>query len=157
LEVELRPWSLHTVDVLAIEVTDVQRQFIDPPSVAEFLAGDDDHPTFTSWAVCDRDRVVGIVCYGQEPGQDTSRRWIPLLVIDREQQGKGYGRRAVAAVIERIRSESPACSAVGLSCKPDNASAISLYLSLGFIPAGRNARGEVEMWLELVPHRDHVT
>lgn len=136
---------------MAIEVTDAQKEFIDPPSVAEFLADADKHPAFTSWVVWNAERVVGLVCYGREPGHEAWRRWIPLVVIDRAQQGKGYGRAALRAVIERIRNESPECSAVGLSCKPQNASAISLYRSLGFLPAGRNDRGEVEMWLGLQP------
>jgi diamine N-acetyltransferase len=134
---------------MVLEVTEEQKHFIDPPSVAEFLADDDDHPTFTSYAVCKGKTVVGLACYGQEVEHEHWRRWIPLVVIDRRHQGEGFGRAALEAIITNIRKEAPDCRAIGLSCKPENVIAERLYRSLGFEPAGTNSRGGVDMWLDL--------
>ena len=63
-------------------MTEEQKPFINDQSVAEFLADDDDHPTFTSYAVCDGETVVGLACYGQELEHEEWRWWVPLVVID---------------------------------------------------------------------------
>jgi diamine N-acetyltransferase len=147
-EVSLQPWTSHRAAVLALEVAEEQRRFINDQSVAEFLADDDDHPTFASYAVCLGGTVVGLVCYGREVEHDDWRRWIPLVVIDRRYQGNGYGRSAMEAVIASIRRTEPQCRAIGLGCKPDNVVGQSLYRSLGFRPTGTDFRGDLHMWLE---------
>lgn len=134
---------------MALKVTEDQKRFIDPPTVAEFLADDDDHPTFNSYAVCDGETVVGLACYGQEVDHERWRWWIPLVIIDTRHQGKGYGRATMEAVIGSIGRQAPECRSIGLSCKPENAVAERLYRSLGFEPAGPNSRGGVDMWVEL--------
>jgi diamine N-acetyltransferase len=156
----LRPWTTRREEVMAIEVTEEQKGSVDS-SVAEFLPDDDDHPTFTSQAVCDGDAVVGFACYGQEVEHEHWRWWIPLVVIDRRHQRQGYGRKAMEAIIARIRQAAPDCRAIGLSCKPDNVVAMRLYRSLGFEPVRDNSRGSVDMWLTVDPslpteHADEV-
>lgn len=149
MELELRPFARHHDDVMAIEVTEAQERFIDPPSVAAFLADDADHPTFTSYAVCDGATIVGFASYGQEPDHEEWRRWIPLVVIDRRHQGKGYGRALMETVIRSIRAEAPECRAIGLSCKPANVVALRLYRSLGFVAVEASGGGDIELWLTL--------
>ena len=151
MEVELRPFAAHYGEVMAIAVTDAQERFLGEPSVAAFLADDDDHPTFTSYAVCDGDTVVGFACYGQEVEHELWRRWIPLVVVDRRYQGQGYGRALMEAIIRRVRAESPGCRAIGLSCKPQNVVAMRLYRSLRFVEDQANDRGGIDMWLALDP------
>lgn len=151
-ELRLLPWATRRDEVFALEITGDQRRFIDPPSVAEFLADDDDHPTFASFAVCAGDVVVGMVCFGQEEsGHEPWQWWIPLLVIDRRYQGQGYGRAALQVAVESIRATAPDCGAIGLSCKPENAVAMRLYHSIGFVSAEANSRSVVDLWLELEP------
>ena len=147
-QLSLQPWATHRDEVVAIEVTEEQKHFIDPPSVAEFLADDEDHPTFNAYAVCHAETVVGLACYGQEVDHERWRWWIPLVVVDRRHQGKGYGRATMEAIIAGIRNEAPDCRAIGLSCKPENVAANRLYRSLGFEPGEANPRGGVDMWLE---------
>lgn len=151
MEIDLRPFKVHLEEVMAIEVTEAQKRFIDPPSVAAFLTDDADHPTFTSYAVCDGATVAGFACYGHEPEHDAWRRWIPLVVIDRRHQGRGYGRALMGTIIRRIRAETPRCRAIGLSCKPENIVALRLYRSLGFVAVEANGGGDVKMWLALDP------
>ncbi len=146
--VYLMPWTHRREDVLRIAVSDRQQDFISGQSVAEFLADDDEHPTFASYAICHESAVVGVVCIGREPDHGATKRWIPLLVVDRKHQGKGYARAAMNCVIAD-RRERGDCRLLGLSCAPDNIAAIRLYESLGFERRGTNANGEVEMWLRL--------
>jgi diamine N-acetyltransferase len=147
-DVTLVPWRTREQDVLAIEVTDAQRQFIDG-TVADFLADDDDHPAFNAFAICNGPTVVGLVSYGQEVGHEGWEWWIPLLAIDHRHQGRGLGRAAMRAVIQRIRDQALDARALGLSCKPDNSVALALYRSLGFESRDTNARGGIDMWLAL--------
>lgn len=147
--VTLLPWALRHDEVFALQVAEEQRAFIDPPTVAEFLADDDDHPTFNSFAVCAGTTVVGLACFGQEAGHKPWQWWIPLVVIDRRYQGNGFGRATLRAIIARIQAQSPDARALGLSCKPANTAAIHLYRSLGFQPGSTTPRGEVELWLDL--------
>lgn len=146
--VEFIPWFVRRDEVFALEVSDIQHEFIDS-TVAEFLADDEDHPTFRSFAVCAGPVVVGLACYGQEVDHEPGQWWIPLVVIDHRYQGRGYGRATMHAIIARIRAEAPAAYAIGLSCKPANLVAMRLYRDLGFEPAGPNPRGGVDMWLTL--------
>src|ERR687891_2484719 len=97
-QLSLLPWTTRREEVMAIEVTEAQKAFVDS-SVAEFLADDDDHPTFTSYAVCDGETVVGFACYGQDVQQEQWRWWIPFVVVDRSFQGRGFGRRGMEAII----------------------------------------------------------
>lgn len=144
---DLEPWTARRNEVLALEVKASQKAFIDS-SVAEFLADADEHPGFSSYAVCDGDTVVGFACFGYEARHERGW-WIPLIVIDRRFQGNGYGRGTMEAVIARIREEAPDNLSVGLNCRPDNHVALDLYRSLGFEATGTSSRGDVEMWLPL--------
>ncbi len=147
-DITLVPWRTREQEVLAIEVTDAQRPFING-TVADFLADDDDHPTFNAFAICDGPTVVGLVSYGQEVDHEAWKWWIPLLAIDHRQQGRGFGTAAMFAVIQRIRDQAPDARALGLGCKPDNSVGLALYRGLGFEPRETNARGGVDMWLAL--------
>ncbi len=147
-EITLLPWRARERDVLALEVTDAQQYFING-TVAKFLADDDDHPTFESFAICDDLTTVGVVCYGQEVDHEVWRWWIPLLAVDHRHQGSGFGRAAMVATIQAILDRAPDARVLGLSCKPDNAIGLSLYRSLGFETGETNARGGVDMWLTL--------
>ena len=136
-------------EATAIRVSDEQRAFLDTPDIEEFLADASQHPTYTPCDIYDGETVVGIVSYGYLP-EDLSRWWVPLLVIDRHHQRRGYARAAMRTVIDKIRREAPKCGAIGLSYKPANLVAERLYLSLGFEKTGEtDERGEVYAWLRL--------
>jgi diamine N-acetyltransferase len=148
-DISLVPWTTRRSEVMAIEIQEAQKAYLGEPSVADFLASDDEHPTFSSYAVCDGEFVVGLVCYGHEVGHEPWRRWIPLIVIDHRFQGRGFGRKTMEEVISRVRREATPCRAIGLSCKPQNEIAMRLYRSLGFQHTRVNSRGGVDMWLSL--------
>jgi diamine N-acetyltransferase len=118
-------------DVITLDIADDQRRFLETPSVLYGVAEVQFHPTYTPYAVCDGDTVVGFAVYGYMP-EDSTRWWIPLILIDHRHQGKGYGRAAMQAIIAYVQQEAPDCHEIALSYKPDNTVAERLYLSLGF-------------------------
>lgn len=120
--------------VTELEIAENQRAYIHPPTVTALLAEVRLHPTYAPYALYTGETPVGFAIYGHDG--DPEKRWIAVLMIDRRHQGKGYGRAAVQAIIQRIRQDAPGCREIGLSYKPDNLAAERHYLSLGFVKTG---------------------
>ena len=57
---------------------------------------------------------------------------IVRMMIDKQHQGKGYGRQAVLALIEVLR-HLPGCASIILSVAKENAGAWHLYQSIGCV------------------------
>lgn len=102
-------------------------------------------PTYTTQAVYDGDEMVGFVMYGYDT--DDGGYWIARVMIDKNQQGKGYGRAAMEEVVKRLR-ETPDCREVALSIEPENEVARKLYESLDFKKTGEVEQGEEVMRLK---------
>jgi diamine N-acetyltransferase len=107
-------------------------------------------PTFVPLAVDAGDEVVGFAMYGQHP--ETGAWWVIRLMIDRAQQGKGYGRSALEAVIA-LAAERVGCEEIVTSFVPAHAIAAGLYASLGFQPIGEIEDGEPLLRLRLADRR----
>lgn len=149
LPVRLEPLTrVNRAAIEALRVTETQRRYLTTPDLAPFLAEAPAHPTFTSFAVVADGRVAGFVSIGHLPGDET-QAWIPLLVVDREQQGRGIGRAAMGIVLENLGAQEH-CVSVGLTCHAENASALALYESLGFARTGIIDGQEVELRRPLV-------
>jgi diamine N-acetyltransferase len=72
--------------------------------------------------------------------------WINRLMVDAKQQGKGYGRAGLLAMIDHMRV-LPHCTRIGISFKPDNAVARKLYERVGFVCVDTLLDGEVLAYL----------
>jgi ribosomal-protein-alanine N-acetyltransferase len=70
----------------------------------------------------------GYVLAGTTP--DKSRSWILGLAIHQQWRGHGLGRRLMAESLRRLRAQG--VGEVWLTVEPANATAITLYASLGF-------------------------
>lgn len=75
------------------------------------------------------DKLVGFAMYGYISSE--KRVWLDRFMIDGRFQGKGYGRKAIKELINKIFNEFK-CEEIYLSIFDDNLSALKLYLSLGF-------------------------
>jgi diamine N-acetyltransferase len=146
MTVELRPL---TRDNIWMVVEDLKLH----PGQEAFVAPDIDsianayvEPTFVPLAVYAGETLVGFTMYGQDPG--TGTWWVIRLMIDREQQGKGYGRATMEKVIARMVEET-GCAEIITSYKPENAVAGALYASLGFQPTGEIEDGETVVLLRV--------
>ena len=87
------------------------------------------------------EQMVGLILYGPENFRDGMRMWIDRFMIDGRYQGKGYGKAALAKLIETIREKFD-YKEVYLSYEPENAAAEKLYGSFGFIKTGEIVDGE---------------
>ncbi len=103
-------------------------------------------PSLTPMAIYDGARMVGFTMWGRDP--EDGRYWIVRLLIDQAEQGKGYGRAALMAVIERLR-RLPDCTGISISYHPENRIAERLYESLGFKRTGETVGHEVVAKLDL--------
>jgi diamine N-acetyltransferase len=61
--------------------------------------------------------------------------FISRLMVDENQQGRGYGRFGMTWMLERFRGDDR-IRAVGISYEPENEVGRKLYASLGFIETG---------------------
>jgi len=127
-----------------LEVREEQRGFVAPNvySIAESTV----EPTFTPQAVYDGEEMVGFVMYGYDA--EMGCHYVARMMIDKEHQGKGYGRAAMAEAVARMRSD-PSCREIALSIVPGNEAAQRLYESLGFRKTGEVSHNEEVMRLSL--------
>ena len=125
-----------------LEVHDDQKSFVAPNVYS--MAQSKVEPAYNVQAVYDGDEMVGFVMYGWD--EEEGCHSLGRLMVDKNHQGKGYGRAATEAVVERLRAE-PGCRQVVLSVNPANANAQALYESLGFVKTGEVSHGEEVMRL----------
>lgn len=105
-------------------------------------------PECVPLALYAENKPVGFAMYCLDT--DDRQYWIFRLMIDQRYQGRGYGRAAMLLLIDRIRSEmDEAHDRIYISFEPENKIAKSLYESLGFVPDGRRAYGEIVYRLEV--------
>lgn len=82
------------------------------------------------WSLMDGDRKIGFIWVQVRDG----KAFIYDFLIDEEYRGKGYGKQALAAMDERLKSMNVA--SVGLHVFGDNTAAQELYKKMGFGIAG---------------------
>lgn len=102
------------------------------------------------------EELVGFVMFGFDGYEDGDPEYIRgsyglwRFMIDASHQGKGYGRKALEACLDYIRTfpcgEAKYC---WLSYEPENTVARKLYESFGFVETGDVVGGEVISSLKL--------
>ena len=123
-----------------------QAGFIESP--AECLREADASDFWRPVGIYDGTELVGFAMYGYLPFLGEGQLWFDRLLIDKAFQGRGYAKAAIAALLERLRQESP-CRRVYLSVYGDNAAAIHLYRQAGFSFNGDyDTKGERVMVLD---------
>lgn len=124
-------------DVASVTPKPSQTQFVLP--VTHYLClchyGDDWHPL----AIEANGTIVGHVMWGIDPEEESV--WLGGLVIDAKAQGRGVGRAAVLALIDRFTDDGRVH--VALSYSPDNEIARKLYADIGFEETGEMDDDEV--------------
>ncbi len=107
-------------------------------------------PTYIPQAIYHRsddgtETMVGFVMYGFYPDGEPplgQRHWIFRLMVDREHQGRGYGREAMQQVLARLEAD-PTLPSVLIGYETDNVIAGKLYADLGFREIGPAPWGEL--------------
>lgn len=76
--------------------------------------------------------LVGFAMYGHFQNEGAQGRvWLDRYFIDERYQGKGYGKRFLSYLLERLFQEFQ-CTQIFLSVHDDNQPAIHLYQNFGF-------------------------
>ena len=102
----------------------------------------------TPFGIYHEDTMVGYVMVIYD--YDVPEYDIWHMMIDEAQQRKGYGRAALEAVLDYIRTKPFGDSGrVALTCSERNEAALRLYRSLGFAPTGNSDEDEIELVLNL--------
>jgi diamine N-acetyltransferase len=74
------------------------------------------------------EKIIGFITHALDA--DDNIYYINRFMIDENYQGKGYGRKALSLLIEKLKNNG--VKRLEIIHKPDNYSAIKLYESLGF-------------------------
>jgi ribosomal protein S18 acetylase RimI-like enzyme len=73
-------------------------------------------------------------------GYEGHRGWINYLAISPQQRRKGYGKKIMQLVEQRIRQKG--CPKINLMIRASNTAAVSFYQSLGYDPETSVALGK---------------
>lgn len=133
-------------ECVRVRVDASQTQFV--ASNMFSLAQSKYEPECVPLAVYDDEQMVGFVMYKPEDYGLAKIWFIERLMIGADHQKKGYGRAAMTALIERLRSQQ-GYNAILISFVPGNDIAQKLYSDLGFIDTGEIEEGELVYRLAL--------
>jgi diamine N-acetyltransferase len=131
MKIYIKPITKENIrECVRLEVADEQKDFIARNIATIAWAYVDE--TFTPHAIYHEDKVVGVAAVEYIPTNDLEdKHWIPRFMIGKEYQGKGYGLKAMEALIDMI-SKHDDCERIRLSVVPENKGAISFYEKVGF-------------------------
>jgi diamine N-acetyltransferase len=143
--VELRPIDAgNWRDVAGLQVTDAQRDFVAEPCY--YLALCHYGQLWQPLAICSGGAVVGMMMWAIDEADGSC--WLGGIIIDRRQQGRGLGRAAVLAAMEKLRAEQ-GCGQFAMSYRAENQRARELYRRIGFIETGEREDDELVARLDL--------
>ena len=149
-------------EVLKLKVSEEQKAFVAPNdiSIIEAYIAVSHHGKAFPFGIYDGEVPVGFCMIGfgtddewedaPAAARDSYNLW--RLMIDERYQGRGYGKAAMALILDYIRSEpcGPAESC-WLSYEPENQRAKALYASFGFRETGEFDGDEAIAVLKLQP------
>lgn len=142
MNISLREITPENFDAcIKLQVAEEQKSFV--AANVYSIAQSKVYPTHLPWAIYAGDEMVGFVMFGLDTDDD--KYYLGRLMIDENHQGRGYGKAATRAVIERMK-EIEDCREIYLSFVPGNKGAEKLYLSVGFEKTGEVSEdGEIIM------------
>ncbi len=137
-KITLREVTKETFRPIAkLSVADDQKNFVAPNAFSIAEASFEDEAWYR--AIYADDTPIGFAMLFEDFEKAEYGLW--RFMIDKEHQGKGYGRAALQLVIDRIKAH-PKATKMDLHVVPENAGAIKLYTSMGFKPTGKVEWGE---------------
>lgn len=138
-------------EIERLSVFPEQAGFIE--SVKECLEEADELTLWRPVGIYDGSTLIGFSMYGYFTEPAPGQLWLDRLLIDQKYQGKGYGKQAMFALLDRLHTEYP-CNTVYLSVYENNPHAIRLYQQIGFRFNGAfDTKGEHIMEYHFKEHR----
>lgn len=133
------------IDAFALKLAPEQERFVSHPvrSLAQAYVYREQCQPF---GIYEDDRMVGYVMVIYD--YDIPEYDIWHMMIDRTEQGKGYGKAALDRVLDYIKTKPFGSSErVTLTCNKENLCALGLYKSKGFTETGAEDGEEIELSL----------
>ena len=132
------------IAVTDLEMEDSQKGFVEDNlwSIAECYL----YEEFVPKAIYDDETPVGFVLY-YFVEDDPDYVFLHRIMIDKHQQGKGYGVCSLELCFEEFKKEFPSIGCVELIHYPDNDRAAAVYEKAGFKLTGgrvKSAPGRIE-------------
>lgn len=131
-------------DILRLKVDEAQNRFVATNAVSIAQAHFSDQAWFR--AIYADDTPVGFLMLADDPAKPEYALW--RFMIDARYQKLGFGRRAIALLIDHVRTR-PGAAKLLVSCVEGEGSPIPFYESLGFRLTGDHDDGEAIMVLDL--------
>ena len=135
------------IEAFNLKLAPGQERFVSHPirSLAQAYVYRDQCQPF---GIYDGDRMVGYVMVIYD--YDIPEYDIWHMMIDMNEQHKGYGKSALLSVLEYIKTKPFGdCGRVTLTCNKDNTAALKLYQSVGFTQTGKSDEDEVELSMNI--------
>lgn len=125
--------------VINMEVNDAQSGFMENNlySIAECAF----EKSFIAKAIYNDETPIGFMLY-YFVKDNPDYVFLHRLMIDKSEQGKGYGRTALEAAMDLFKEEFASIACVELMHYPDNKIGEALYDRLGFEPTGEHRESE---------------
>ena len=116
-------------EAVKLQVAENQKNFVASNAIS--LAQLNFLENFHANAVYSGETMVGFTLFGLD--EEDQQYWIYRLMIDEKYQGKGYGKQAVALIMEAIREmKEPHHQVIHISYEPENIVAKQVYEKAGF-------------------------
>jgi len=141
-------WSNYK-EIIALEIHEHQKTFVDSNErclVKAYIDWRQHGVKSFEYGIYDSETPVGFVMMEHRSAErstlnDNEPNYIIWeFMIDKNHQGKGLGRSAIATIVEHLKTnpEGEAKSVV-VPCRPSNTVAAKLYASLGFEDTGKRS------------------
>ena len=147
-EICLKPIDESNIlSAFALELAEEQKAFVSHP-MRSLALGYVYPDRCRAFGVYGGEKMTGYVMLRRDPDENTHTLW--HFMIDKNYQGQGYGKAALSAALDKIRSGALGDSEkVILTCNPLNKAALDLYHAFGFCETGRTEGIEIELELKL--------
>ena len=130
-------------DALKLKVHYNQKNFVAPNDRSLLQSAYEAPDSSTPYGIYDADTMIGFLLVTSED-DDADTLWVWRLMVDAEQQGKGYGKAAMNKLITDTKAEGK-FKFIRLSYVPTNEVAQKVYAAVGFVEEGVK-----EEWGEMV-------
>ena len=112
-------------------------------------ANAEDHGVARPFVIYADDKLVGFCMFAFDPEEEDpdDRYWLWRFMIDKSEQGKGYGQAALAEIIKYFRDNG--ADQLWLSTEPENECGVHVYHKAGFKETGDIDDGEAVFALML--------
>ena len=136
--------------VLSLEVSERQKEYIASNRMSLETASKEEYRHIARpFAIYADDKLVGFTMFAFEltSSDPNDRYWLWRFMIDKNHQGKGYGKAALKKIIDYFKSHG--ADHILLSTEEANKAALSLYHKYHFAETGEMNDDEIVLRLNL--------